>query len=97
MGCTAALGPGGCSAAEVYSLELSLVTALVLAVQCKYQRIQGLFKWLPHGESTNYKAFLVMTNGLNIEPKYWFKWYKLHLKVLRRKVALENHRSKMFL
>ena len=54
------------------------MTALVLAVQCKYQRIQGLFKWCLIAEGTNYNAFLVMTSGLNIEPKYWFKWYKLH-------------------
>ena len=35
------------------------VAASVLAVRCKYQRIQGLFKWLAHGEGTNYKDFLV--------------------------------------
>ena len=52
-------------------LRLGAVTALMLAVQCKYQRIQGLFKWLAHGEGANYKAFLVSDIGLNIQAVYY--------------------------
>ena len=46
---------------------------LHFGVQCDYQRIQVLFKWWPHGDSTKYKALSGhdQTSDPNIETIYY--------------------------
>ena len=74
-------------------LRRDAVTVLMLAVQCVYRRIQGLFKlMLAQGQGTNDKAFVVsnINRGLKFKnrnstaQKYWLKRFKLHFYVTDR-------------
>ena len=44
----------------------------LVGVQVQVSKDTSLFKWMPHGEGTNHKAFLAMTSGSE---------YKIHITV----------------
>ena len=44
----------------------------------KVSRDTSLFKWMPHGEGTYYKAVLVKLVDPDLVIIYWFRRYKLH-------------------